>query len=149
MPQWLKENMFSNLILFSPAPLDYRKIGWNLPEFFRHFVDFSLYLLTGIYGTFPTCCSRTLPWHFLKKIRKLKSYIGGRLKRRSAIISSQKINFFKINCVGSRAGNSLICSFPSNQMSDCERFAQIAQDKWATVSELLRSLKTKILANKI
>ena len=49
-----------------------------------------------------------------------------------------------------RAGNSLICSslicsfrsFCSNQMSDCERFAQIAQDKWATVSESLRSLKT-------
>ena len=114
MPQWLKENMFSNLILFSPAPLDYRKIGWNLPEFFRHFVDFSLYLLTGIYGTFPTCCSHTLPWHFLKKIRKLKSYIGGRLKRRSVIISSQKINLKKISCVGSRAGNSLI-SLKSNE----------------------------------
>ena len=46
-----------------------------------------------------------------------------------------------------RAGNllirsSLIRSFCSNQMSDCERFAQIAQDKWATVSESLRSLKT-------
>ena len=27
-------------------------------------------------------------------------------------------------------------------MSDCERIAQIAQDKWATVSESLRSLKT-------
>ena len=36
----------------------------------------------------------------------------------------------------------LILSFRSNQMSDCERFAQIAQDKWATVSESLRSLKT-------
>ena len=35
----------------------------------------------------------------------------------------------------------LICSFCSNQMSDFERFAQIAQDKWATVSESLRSLK--------
>ena len=35
----------------------------------------------------------------------------------------------------------LICSFRSNQMSDCERFAQIAQDKWATVSECLRSLR--------
>ena len=34
---------------------------------------------------------------------------------------------------------SLICSFRSNQMSDCERFAKIAQDKWATVSEWLRS----------
>ena len=27
-------------------------------------------------------------------------------------------------------------------MSDCEWFAQIAQDKWATVRESLRSLKT-------
>ena len=36
----------------------------------------------------------------------------------------------------------LICSLPSNQMSDCERFAQITQDKWATVSKWLRSLKT-------
>ena len=45
-----------------------------------------------------------------------------------------------------RAGNSLICSslirsFRSNQMSDCEQFAQIAQYKWATVSKLLRSLR--------
>ena len=37
--------------------------------------------------------------------------------------------------------HSLICSFRSNQMSDCERFAHIAQDKWATVSESLRSLR--------
>ena len=29
----------------------------------------------------------------------------------------------------------------SNQMSDCERFAHIAQDKWATVSKSLRSLR--------
>ena len=26
-------------------------------------------------------------------------------------------------------------------MSDCERFAQIAQDKWVTVSDSLRSLR--------
>ena len=38
----------------------------------------------------------------------------------------------------SRAGNLLIRSFRSNQMSDSKRFAQIAQDKWATVSESLR-----------
>ena len=31
-------------------------------------------------------------------------------------------------------------SFRSNQMSDCEWFVQIAQDKWATVSKSLRSL---------
>ena len=35
--------------------------------------------------------------------------------------------------------HSLICS---NQMSDCERFAQITQGKWANVSKLLWSLKT-------
>ena len=35
----------------------------------------------------------------------------------------------------------LICSFCSNQMSDCERFTQIAQDKWAIVSESLRLLR--------
>ena len=36
-----------------------------------------------------------------------------------------------------------ICSFAhrSNQTSDCERFAQITQVKWATVSEALRSLR--------
>ena len=38
--------------------------------------------------------------------------------------------------------HSLIHSFPSNQLSECERYAQIAQDKWATVSESLRLLKT-------
>ena len=48
--------------------------------------------------------------------------------------------------LSTRAGNSLIpslliCSFCSNQMSDYERFAQIAQDKWATLSELLRLLR--------
>ena len=36
----------------------------------------------------------------------------------------------------SRAGNSLICSFYSIQMSNCEQFAQIAQDKWATLRSL-------------
>ena len=35
----------------------------------------------------------------------------------------------------------LIRSFRLNQMSDCELFAQIAQDKWATMSDLLRSLR--------
>ena len=33
--------------------------------------------------------------------------------------------------------SSLICSFFSNQMSNCERFAQIGQDNWATVRKLL------------
>ena len=44
-------------------------------------------------------------------------------------------------CVFIRAGNSLIRSFRSNQMRKCQRFTQIAQDKWATVSESLRLLK--------
>ena len=43
-----------------------------------------------------------------------------------------------------RAGNPLICSllihsFCSNQMSECEPFAQVAKRKWATMSKLLRS----------
>ena len=42
-----------------------------------------------------------------------------------------------------RAGNLLIRSFCSYQMSDRERFAQIAQDKWATVRESLNSLISK------
>ena len=40
---------------------------------------------------------------------------------------------------GSRLG---IRSSHSGQISECERFAQVAQDKWATVSESLRSLMT-------
>ena len=43
--------------------------------------------------------------------------------------------------LGIRALNLLIRSFRSNQMSDCEWFAQIAQDKSATVSESLRLLR--------
>ena len=38
--------------------------------------------------------------------------------------------------------HSLIRSFHSNQMSDCEWIAQVTQDKWATVSESLRLLMT-------
>ena len=37
----------------------------------------------------------------------------------------------------------LIRSDRSNQMSNCERFAQIPQDKWATVIKSLRSLMSK------
>ena len=39
--------------------------------------------------------------------------------------------------------SSLICSDCSNQMSNCEQFAQITQDKWATLSRSLRSLMSK------
>ena len=42
---------------------------------------------------------------------------------------------------GGEFAHSLIHSFSSNQMSDCERFTQIAKDKWATVSDLLRTLR--------
>ena len=46
-----------------------------------------------------------------------------------------------------RAGNwliahLLICSNRSGQMSECDCFAQVAQDKWGTVSDSLRSLRT-------
>ena len=55
-------------------------------------------------------------------------------------------NNCKVILMSTRAGNllirtSLICSFFSNQISDCERFPQIAQDKWVIVSESLRSLR--------
>ena len=40
-------------------------------------------------------------------------------------------------------GSALIRFDCSNQMSDCEQLAQIPQDKWATVSESLRSLMLK------
>ena len=61
---------------------------------------------------------------------------------------------YTVHCTGTmqdtrkcRAGNllirsSLICSFRSNQMSNCDRFAQVAQDKWATVSKSLKLLMT-------
>ena len=41
-----------------------------------------------------------------------------------------------------RVGNSIICSNRSGQMSDCERIAQVAHDKWANVSVSLWSLRT-------
>ena len=55
----------------------------------------------------------------------------------------EKIWWFskKCTCLTRRAGNLLICSFSSNKMSDCELFTQIAQDKWATMSESLRLLR--------
>ena len=57
---------------------------------------------------------------------------------------SLKLEYSRSLIVFYRAGNSLICSslICSIQMSDCERFAQIAQEKWSTVSESLRLLKT-------
>ena len=52
--------------------------------------------------------------------------------------------------------HSLICWDRSDQMSDCEQFPQIAQEKWATVSKsliflselLIRSQKTSELLKK-
>ena len=44
--------------------------------------------------------------------------------------------------VETRVGNSLIRSDRSDQMSDCERFAQISPNKWATVRKSLRLLMT-------
>ena len=42
----------------------------------------------------------------------------------------------------SNEGLWAIRSDRTRQMSDCERIAQVAPDKWATVSESLRSLMT-------
>ena len=44
-------------------------------------------------------------------------------------------------CLFVRAGNSLFRTFRSNQMSNCDRFTQIAQDKWVTMSKLLRLVR--------
>ena len=49
----------------------------------------------------------------------------------------------QIQYLNFRVGNSLIRSDRSSQMSDCEWFAQIAQDKWAPVIQSLRSLMSK------
>ena len=46
-------------------------------------------------------------------------------------------------CVSDRVGNLLIGLKLLILLSDCERFAQIAHDKRATVSEALRLLMTK------
>ena len=67
-------------------------------------------------------------------------------------------NFEQFLCEGPRVGNSLIAhslkslrtnermwairSSSSGQMSDCERIAQVAHDKWANVSVSLWSLRT-------
>ena len=51
-------------------------------------------------------------------------------------------NWEKTTAGNSLICSSLICSSRSNQLSDFEQFAQIAKDKWATVSESLRSHKT-------
>ena len=50
-------------------------------------------------------------------------------------------NFFLCFLQKLKAGTLLIRSFRSNQMSNHERIAQVAQDKWATVSNSLRSLR--------
>ena len=44
--------------------------------------------------------------------------------------------------IHSLIAHSLICSNRSEQMSECERFVKVTQDKWATVRESLRSLMT-------
>ena len=53
----------------------------------------------------------------------------------------------KNNCAKYRVGNLLITHFlshsnPSGQISEYEPFAQVAQEKWANVSDSLRSLWT-------
>ena len=49
----------------------------------------------------------------------------------------------KVKFVHLLIAHSLICSDRSNQMSYCEQLAQIAQEKWVTVRESLRSLISK------
>ena len=64
-------------------------------------------------------------------------------------LPSNVLPFFTFQCTTFLQGyiahllmaHLLIRSFRSNQMSDCKQFAQIAQDKWATLSESLGSLR--------
>ena len=78
---------------------------------------------------------KSLGYRKLEKIRK---------SRQICRLFEQKNlkNCFLYKFLGkiTRAGNLLFRSFGSNQMSNCEQFAQITRDKWATVSESLRSL---------
>ena len=88
--------------------------------------------------------------------------MSGTVENSSILLSNYVRNcgqFLHFTVQSCRAGNSLIrssliCSFRSNQlsswanhsgrseeMSESERIAQVAQDKWATVSNLLRSLR--------
>ena len=50
-----------------------------------------------------------------------------------------KYGWWRLCCYAGLSGSS---ADGSDQMSDCEQFAQITQDKWATVSESLRLLMT-------
>ena len=98
-----------------------------------------------------TLCSRT----YSDPSKSLKNY-GHQMGPPGGILLYTKYGTFKfflyIKCFSmvhwqgwefahSLIAHSLIRSFRSNQMSNCERFTQIAQDKWATVSKSLRSLR--------
>ena len=57
--------------------------------------------------------------------------------------SYEKVDYGKgWEFVHSLIAHLLICSNCSEKMSECERFTQVAQDKWATVSKSLSSLMT-------
>ena len=55
--------------------------------------------------------------------------LDNQTKHKFKSFKQKKVVLHQCHIFGSRAGNSLIPSFRSNQMSICERFAQIAQDK--------------------
>ena len=79
-------------------------------------------------------CGGSLSAHQTSGADVMGSNQGWDLLIRSLLIRSLLIRSF---------AHLLICSNRSDQMSDCERFAQIAQDKRATVSESLRLLMSK------
>ena len=57
-----------------------------------------------------------------------------------------KYGWWRLCCYAGLSGSS---ADGSDQMSDCEQFAQITQDKWATVSESLRLLMTNELMSEL
>ena len=79
-----------------------------------------------------------------KRSKLLKEARAGNLLICSLLIRSFAHCSFAHLFISLKSNEQLwaIRSDRSRQMRDCERIAQVAQDKWATVSELLRSLKT-------
>ena len=74
---------------------------------------------------------------YREKVATLRRFGGFLMEMWWLLIGDQGWEF-----AHSLIAHSLICSFRTNQMSDCEQITQVAQRKWATVSELLRSYKT-------
>ena len=122
----------ANLLSFSQKPSDSLKRPMSkFPALqFAHF-----WCATWVICSHHSLKKRKWANHSFKKKKKHTKNIPK--KHFSQIFLSKSLVFCEQN------SNLLICSFRSNQMSNCEWFPQIAQDKWATVSKSLRSLISK------